>query len=33
MGAPLLLAKVPRAYVDLNRAADELDPSLINDVS
>ena len=30
MGAPLLLAKVPRAYVDLNRAADELDPSLIN---
>ena len=32
MGAPLLLAKVPRAYVDLNRAADELDPSLINDV-
>ena len=32
MGAPLLLAKVPRAYVDMNRAADELDPALINDV-
>ena len=32
MGAPLLLAKVPRAYVDMNRSADELDPALINDV-
>jgi N-formylglutamate amidohydrolase len=28
-GAPLLVAKAPRAYVDLNRAADELDPALI----
>ena len=28
-GAPLLLADVPRAYVDLNRAHDELDPALI----
>lgn len=28
-GAPLLLAHAPRAYVDLNRAADELDPALI----
>lgn len=30
MGAPLLVADVPRAYVDLNRAADELDPALID---
>lgn len=28
-GAPLLLAQAPRAYVDLNRAPDELDPALI----
>jgi N-formylglutamate deformylase len=28
-GAPLLLAGVPRAYVDLNRGADELDPAVI----
>ena len=28
-GAPLLLAHVPRAYVDLNRAPDEFDPALI----
>jgi len=28
-GAPLLAAVAPRAYVDLNRAADELDPALI----
>lgn len=28
-GAPLLAARAPRAYVDLNRAADELDPALI----
>ncbi|MGR3435886.1 MAG: N-formylglutamate amidohydrolase [Shimia sp.] len=28
-GAPLLLAGAPRAFVDLNRAADELDPALI----
>ncbi|KAJ57546.1 N-formylglutamate amidohydrolase [Actibacterium mucosum KCTC 23349] len=32
MGAPLLLAKVPRAYVDLNRSIEELDPALIRDV-
>ncbi len=31
-GAPLLLAGAPRAYVDLNRAADELDPALIEGV-
>lgn len=28
-GAPLMMAKVPRACVDLNRAADDLDPALI----
>ena len=28
-GAPLLNARVPRAYVDLNRSADELDPALV----
>ena len=28
-GAPLICARAPRAYVDLNRAADELDPALI----
>ncbi len=28
-GAPLLAANLPRAYVDLNRAPDELDPALI----
>ncbi len=31
-GAPLLLADAPRAFVDLNRAATELDPSLIEGV-
>lgn len=31
-GAPLLLAQVPRAYVDFNRAADELDPALIQGI-
>jgi N-formylglutamate amidohydrolase len=28
-GAPLLAASAPRAFVDLNRGADELDPSVI----
>ena len=28
-GAPLICAQVPRAYVDLNRSPDELDPALI----
>ena len=32
MGAPLLAARVPRAYVDLNRAADELDPAVIDGI-
>lgn len=31
-GAPLLRAGAPRAYVDLNRAVDELDPALIEGV-
>ncbi|WP_375258901.1 N-formylglutamate amidohydrolase [Citreimonas sp.] len=31
-GAPLLAAAAPRAYVDLNRAADELDPALIEGI-
>lgn len=31
-GAPLLLANTPRAVVDLNRSADELDPALIEGV-
>ena len=30
-GAPLLAATAPRAWLDLNRAADELDPALIED--
>ena len=29
-GAPLLAAAAPRAYIDLNRAADELDPAVID---
>ncbi len=28
-GAPLIAAAMPRAYLDLNRSADELDPALI----
>lgn len=31
-GAPLIAATMPRAYVDLNRGADELDPSVIEGV-
>lgn len=31
-GAPLLTATVPRAFVDLNRSDDELDPALIDGV-
>lgn len=30
-GAPLLTANAPRAYLDLNRGADELDPAVIED--
>jgi N-formylglutamate amidohydrolase len=32
-GSPFLVALVPRAYIDLNRAPDELDPALIEGVS
>jgi N-formylglutamate deformylase len=32
VGAPFLVATAPRAYVDLNRACDELDPALIEGV-
>ncbi len=32
-GAPLLVAAVPRAYLDLNRAPDELDPALIEGIT
>ncbi len=31
-GAPLLAARAPRAYLDLNRSTDELDPALIEGV-
>ncbi|MEM9585535.1 MAG: N-formylglutamate amidohydrolase [Pseudomonadota bacterium] len=31
-GAPLLLARMPRAFLDLNRAADELDPAVVEGV-
>ncbi len=31
-GAPLLLAHAPRAYIDLNRSSDELDPALIEGI-
>ncbi len=31
-GAPFLVAGMPRAYLDLNRNADELDPALIDGV-
>ncbi|NOR63829.1 MAG: N-formylglutamate amidohydrolase [Rhodobacteraceae bacterium] len=30
LGAPVLKARFPRAYVDLNRAPDELDPAIIH---
>jgi N-formylglutamate amidohydrolase len=33
IGAPLIAARVPRAFIDLNRAADELDPALIEGVA
>lgn len=32
-GCPLICAQAPRAYVDLNRSADELDPAVIQGVS
>jgi N-formylglutamate amidohydrolase len=33
LGAPLLLARAPRAFLDLNRAADELDPAVIDGIA
>lgn len=32
-GAPLMAARVPRAFLDLNRAPDDLDPALISGAS
>jgi N-formylglutamate amidohydrolase len=32
-GAPLLAARAPRAFIDLNRAPDELDPSVIEGIA
>jgi N-formylglutamate amidohydrolase len=32
-GAPLITAQTPRAFIDLNRAVDELDPSVIEGIS
>lgn len=32
-GAPLLAATMPRAYLDLNRAPDELDPAVIEGIA
>lgn len=33
LGAPLIAAEYPRAWLDLNRSPDELDPSVIDGVS
>ena len=32
LGAPLITLTAPRAYIDVNRAADELDPALIDGI-
>jgi N-formylglutamate amidohydrolase len=32
-GAPLLAARLPRAFVDLNRSADDLDPAVIEGIA
>lgn len=32
-GAPLIAARTPRAFIDLNRAPDELDPALIEGIA
>ncbi|HEX9858775.1 MAG TPA: N-formylglutamate amidohydrolase [Paracoccaceae bacterium] len=32
-GAPLIVARAPRAYIDLNRACDELDPAVIEGIA
>ncbi|GGE52270.1 N-formylglutamate amidohydrolase [Actibacterium pelagium] len=33
LGAPALLAQLPRAYVDLNRARSELDPAVVEGIA
>jgi len=33
LGAPMLAAEFPRAYVDLNRAAEEMDPAVVDGVT
>ena len=33
LGVPLLSARLPRAFLDLNRAADELDPAVIEGIT
>jgi N-formylglutamate amidohydrolase len=33
LGAPFLAAEYPRAYIDLNRSCDELDPAVIEDMA
>lgn len=33
LGSPLIAARLPRAWIDLNRAPDELDPALIDGVA
>lgn len=32
-GAPLIVARAPRAFIDLNRACDELDPAVVEGIS
>ncbi|MFO6465920.1 N-formylglutamate amidohydrolase [Jannaschia sp. KMU-145] len=32
LGLPLLVAEMPRAFLDLNRATEELDPAVVRDV-
>lgn len=33
LGAPLMQARAPRAFIDLNRACDELDPAVVEGVT
>jgi N-formylglutamate amidohydrolase len=33
LGSPLLVARAPRAFLDLNRAADELDPGVVEGIA
>lgn len=32
-GAPLIVARAPRAFIDLNRACDELDPAVVEGIA